>query len=225
MPGHAAVSELTLAHRPLDAAFIDLVAIGPHERAEILRRQELPRLGTRHRVHARRHADLGDIVIAVVGQHFPLRLAPLEFLDLAKNGPVLRLVERTPVGRCRREIAVKRRRFQFGGQGHRQDDTGVKPGQEIALGLLSFVGKLIVVGFSVANVEYNISKLMAFDAEMIGTWGCLPQYYPKVLEMVLDGRIQVGPFVETRPLGTIEATFEEAHAGKLQKRVVLVPNF
>jgi 6-hydroxycyclohex-1-ene-1-carbonyl-CoA dehydrogenase len=103
--------------------------------------------------------------------------------------------------------------------------TGVKPGQEIALSLLSFVGKLIVVGFSVANVEYNISKLMAFDAEMIGTWGCLPKHYPKVLEMVLDGRIKVAPFVETRPLSTIEATFEEAHAGKLSKRVVLVPDF
>ncbi|MCP4680442.1 MAG: 6-hydroxycyclohex-1-ene-1-carbonyl-CoA dehydrogenase [Deltaproteobacteria bacterium] len=103
--------------------------------------------------------------------------------------------------------------------------TGVKPAQEVALSLLSFVGKLIVVGFGMAKLEYNISKLMAFDAEIIGTWGCLPKYYPKVLEMVLDGRIQVEPFTETRPLSTIEKTFEEAHAGKLTKRVVLVPDF
>ncbi|MDJ0764225.1 MAG: 6-hydroxycyclohex-1-ene-1-carbonyl-CoA dehydrogenase [Myxococcota bacterium] len=103
--------------------------------------------------------------------------------------------------------------------------TGVKAGQEIALSLLSFVGKLVVVGFSVANIEYNISKLMAFDAEMIGTWGCLPAYYPKVLEMVLDGRIQVRPLTETRPMSTIAATFEDAHKGRLTKRVVLVPDF
>jgi 6-hydroxycyclohex-1-ene-1-carbonyl-CoA dehydrogenase len=65
---------------------------------------------------------------------------------------------------------------------------------------------------------------MAFDAEIIGTWGCLPQYYPAALKMVLDGRVQIEPFVETRPMSTIRETFEEAHAGKLARRVVLVPD-
>lgn len=103
--------------------------------------------------------------------------------------------------------------------------TGTKPGQELALNLLSFVGKLIVVGYGTAVNEYSISRLMAFDAEMIGTWGCLPAHYPKVLEMVLDGRIKVEPFTEVRPLSSIAATFEDAHHGKLTKRVVLVPDF
>ena len=103
--------------------------------------------------------------------------------------------------------------------------SGSGPGQELALGLLTFVGKLIVVGFSMAKMSYNISKLMAFDAEMIGTWGCKPEYYPKVLEMVLAGKIQVEPFTETRPLSSIAQTFEDAHHGKLDKRVVLTPDF
>jgi 6-hydroxycyclohex-1-ene-1-carbonyl-CoA dehydrogenase len=103
--------------------------------------------------------------------------------------------------------------------------TGAKTGQEIALALLSFVGKLIWVGFSTNTNEYSLSRLMAFDAEIIGTWGCLPKYYQPVLQMVLDGRIQVGPFVETRPMSTIQETFEEAHAGKLMKRIVLTPDF
>ena len=103
--------------------------------------------------------------------------------------------------------------------------TGSKGGQEIALALLSFVGKLVWVGFSVNKNEYSLSRLMAFDAEIIGTWGCLPEYYPPALEMVLDGRVQIEPFVETRPMSTIRETFEEAHAGKLTKRVVLTPDF
>lgn len=103
--------------------------------------------------------------------------------------------------------------------------TGVKPAQEIALSLLSFVGKLVVVGFGMAKLEYNISKLMAFDAEIIGTWGCLPKYYPRVMELVKAGKITVDPFVETRPMSTIVQTYEDAHAGKLSKRVVLVPDF
>ncbi len=103
--------------------------------------------------------------------------------------------------------------------------TGTKAGQETGLALLSFIGKLIVIGFGMTKNEYMISKLMAFDAEIIGTWGCLPKYYPPVLEMVLDGRIQMEPFVETRPMSTIEEAFEEAHSGKLLKRLVLEPDF
>jgi 6-hydroxycyclohex-1-ene-1-carbonyl-CoA dehydrogenase len=103
--------------------------------------------------------------------------------------------------------------------------TGAKAGQEIALALLSFIGKLIWVGFSTNVNEYSLSRLMAFDAEIIGTWGCLPKYYPKTLEMVLSKKIEIEPFVETRPMSTIQETFEEAHGGKLMKRIVLTPDF
>jgi 6-hydroxycyclohex-1-ene-1-carbonyl-CoA dehydrogenase len=103
--------------------------------------------------------------------------------------------------------------------------TGAKAGQEVSLALLSFVGKLIWVGFSTNINEYSLSRLMAFDAEIIGTWGCLLKHYPTALQMVLDGRIQIEPFVETRPMSAIRETFEAAHAGKLTKRVVLTPDF
>ncbi len=103
--------------------------------------------------------------------------------------------------------------------------TGTKEGQELGLTLLSFVGKLMVVGFGMAKSEYSISRLMAFDAEIIGTWGCLPKYYPIVLEMVQKGRIQIEPFLQTQPMSSIKEAFEEAHSGKLLKRIVLEPDF
>ncbi len=103
--------------------------------------------------------------------------------------------------------------------------TGTRPGQDIALALLSFIGKLIVVGFGMAKNEYSISRLMAFDAEIIGTWGCLPEYYPIVLDMVLDGRINIENFVDTRPMSTIAEAFEEAHRTPPVKRIVLEPDF
>ncbi len=103
--------------------------------------------------------------------------------------------------------------------------TGVKPGQEIALTLLSFTGKLIVVGFGLAKVEYALGRLMAFDADVLGTWGCLPEYYPIVLDMVLNGKINIEQFVETRPMGTITDTFAEAHKTPPMKRIVLTPDF
>jgi 6-hydroxycyclohex-1-ene-1-carbonyl-CoA dehydrogenase len=104
--------------------------------------------------------------------------------------------------------------------------TGTKPGQELALSLLSFTGKLLVVGFGLQKMEYSISRLMAFDAEIIGTWGCLPEYYPMVMEMVLSGKIALEPYVQTRPMSTIAETFEEIHSkGAPEQRVVLTPDF
>jgi 6-hydroxycyclohex-1-ene-1-carbonyl-CoA dehydrogenase len=104
--------------------------------------------------------------------------------------------------------------------------SGTKPGQETALALLGFTGKLIIVGFGLQKIEYSISRLMAFDAEIIGTWACLPEYYPAVLDMVLSKKIQIAPFVQTRPMSTIVETFEEAHGlGSPDKRIVLTPDF
>ncbi len=103
--------------------------------------------------------------------------------------------------------------------------TGSKPGQETALALLSFTGKLVVVGFGMAKVNYSISRLMAFDAELIGTWACLPEYYPAVMDMVLKKKVDIEPFVQTRPMSTILEAFEEAHSASPEKRIVLVPDF
>ncbi len=103
--------------------------------------------------------------------------------------------------------------------------TGTGAAQDIALGLLGFIGKLAVVGFGLQKNSYSMSRLMAFDADVIGTWGCLPKYYPKVLEMVQDGRIQIDPLLETRPMSTIKEAFEEAHSGTLMRRIVLTPDF
>jgi 6-hydroxycyclohex-1-ene-1-carbonyl-CoA dehydrogenase len=103
--------------------------------------------------------------------------------------------------------------------------TGAGGGQEIALSLLSFVGKLIVVGYGLAKAEYMFGKLMAYDADIIGTWGCLPEYYPIVLDMVVKNKINIEVFVQTRPMSTIVETFDEAHKVSPDKRIVLTPDF
>jgi len=103
--------------------------------------------------------------------------------------------------------------------------TGVGPGQEIGLGLVSFVSKMVMVGFGLQKVNYSFGRLMAFDADILGSWGCLPEYYPIVLDMVLAGKINVSDFVETRPMSSIVETFAEAHKVPPMKRIVLTPDF
>lgn len=124
------------------------------------------------------------------------------------------------------EVKSVRKQRQLPGYGWKIFEvTGSRPGQELGLGLLGFTGKLMVVGFGMHKLEYAISRLMAFDAEIIGTWGCLPEYYPQVLEMVLSGKIALAPFVQTRPMSTIAEAFEEAHRKSPDQRIVLVPDF
>jgi len=103
--------------------------------------------------------------------------------------------------------------------------TGAGAGQDIGLALLSFIGKLIVVGFGMGKSEYMMGRLMAFDAEIIGTWGCLPEYYPIVLDMVTSGKINIDAFVQTRPMSSIVETFDEAHSVSPDQRIVLTPDF
>ncbi len=103
------------------------------------------------------------------------------------------------------------------------ETSGTKPGQETAYGLLNFGAHLAVVGFTLAKSELRLSNLMAFDATVQGNWGCDATLYPEVLEWIGDGRIKVSPFVEKFALADINSVLDQAHAGTLKRRGVLVP--
>jgi 6-hydroxycyclohex-1-ene-1-carbonyl-CoA dehydrogenase len=102
--------------------------------------------------------------------------------------------------------------------------SGSAPGQLTAFGLLVHGATLSVVGFTMDKVEVRLSNLMAFDARALGNWGCPPEHYPAALDLVLDGQVQVAPFVEQHPLSQINAVFAAVHAHEIRKRVVLVPD-
>ncbi|MEZ5990205.1 MAG: 6-hydroxycyclohex-1-ene-1-carbonyl-CoA dehydrogenase [Planctomycetota bacterium] len=108
------------------------------------------------------------------------------------------------------------RRFVF-------ETSGTPAGQESAFGLLEHGGYLSVVGYTPAKVSIRLSNLMALDARAEGNWGCLPEFYPDVLKLALDGRVALEPFVERRPLDAIQETFRQAKEHALDRRVVLMP--
>ena len=102
--------------------------------------------------------------------------------------------------------------------------SGSKAGQETAFSLINHGATLAVVGFTMDKVEVRLSNLMAYHARALGNWGCPPELYPAALDLVLDGRVKVGPFVEKHPLKDINKVFEDVHAGTVKRRAVLVPN-
>jgi 6-hydroxycyclohex-1-ene-1-carbonyl-CoA dehydrogenase len=101
--------------------------------------------------------------------------------------------------------------------------SGTAAGQLTAYGLLVHGATLSVVGFTMDKVEVRLSNLMAFDARAIGNWGCPPEYYPAALDLVLDGKVAVNPFVEAHPLEDINRVFAAVHHREIKKRAVLVP--
>lgn len=103
------------------------------------------------------------------------------------------------------------------------ETSGTPAGQATAFGLVGAGGYLSLVGYTPKAVEVRLSNLMAFDAVAQGNWGCLPEHYPAVVDLVLQGKVAVAPFIERRPLSSINEAFAELHAGGVRKRLVLIP--
>ncbi len=103
------------------------------------------------------------------------------------------------------------------------ETSGTVAGQSLAFGLLGPGGYLGIVGFTPKLVEVRLSSLMAFDATAQGNWGCLPEHYPAIVDLVLAGRIAIAPFIQRRPLASINDTFAEIRAHTIPGRVVLIP--
>jgi 6-hydroxycyclohex-1-ene-1-carbonyl-CoA dehydrogenase len=104
--------------------------------------------------------------------------------------------------------------------------SGTEPGLRLALELLSYASTLVLVGYTPAVVPFQLSRLMAFDAEVIGSWGCDPRLYPEVLAKVLSGDIQILPYTELRPMSEIRKVFDELRGGRgSMRRIVLTPDW
>ncbi len=101
--------------------------------------------------------------------------------------------------------------------------TGHKAGQALAFGLLDRCATMIQVGYTPEPIDVRLSNLMAFDAEIRGTWGCPLEAYPAVLELIARGKVQLDPFVERAPMSHVDDYLAAMHAGRLERRLVLDP--
>lgn len=103
--------------------------------------------------------------------------------------------------------------------------SGTKAGQELAFNLITFASTVSVVGFTMDKLEVRLSNLMAYDAKLIGTWGCKPELYAEVLELISDDKLKIEQFIETFPMSKINEVFQNTLEHKYTKRSVLVPDF
>lgn len=103
--------------------------------------------------------------------------------------------------------------------------SGTKAGQELAFNLITYASTLSIVGFTMEKLEVRLSNLMAFDAKLIGTWGCKPELYSEVINLIANDQLKISQFVETFPMSKINEVFQNTLEHKYTKRSVLVPDF
>ncbi len=101
--------------------------------------------------------------------------------------------------------------------------SGTPAGQTTAFGLMDHGAYLAVVGFTPKSIELRLSNLMAFDATARGNWGCPPDQYPAALQLVLQGKIALAPFIEFHALEEAPAILAAVAKHELRRRVILRP--
>jgi len=83
-----------------------------------------------------------------------------------------------------------------------------------AFGTLRKGGRLVVVGFTGKDIAVNAGKIMFFEMEIVGSLGCRPVDYPKLIELVRLGKIKVAELVTNRfPLEKINDAFDLLRSG------------
>lgn len=70
-------------------------------------------------------------------------------------------------------------------------------------------GRTVVVGYTHLNVELPASKIMFFEQEIVGSLGCRPVDYPKIIAMARTGKIKLKELVTGKfPLDKINDAFD-----------------
>jgi len=78
------------------------------------------------------------------------------------------------------------------------------------------------VGYTHHNVNVNAGRLMFREIEIKGSLGCRPVDYPKIIEMVRTGKIQLDPVVTHRfGLDEINDAFEVMRKGESLRSIVV----
>ncbi len=86
-------------------------------------------------------------------------------------------------------------------------------------------GRTCIVGFCDKPVELNAGRLMFYEQEIIGSLGCRPVDYPRIIEMALAGRVRIAPLVTGRfPLEQINDAFDALRAGAGLRNIVTMTN-
>jgi 2-desacetyl-2-hydroxyethyl bacteriochlorophyllide A dehydrogenase len=93
----------------------------------------------------------------------------------------------------------------------------------LAHSLLRVGGRLVLVGYCEPPAEIAVARIMFFEQEIVGSLGCRPVDFPRVVELVRRGRVRLAPLITARVgLDRVHEAFEHVRRGE-GLRAVVVP--
>lgn len=93
--------------------------------------------------------------------------------------------------------------------------------QEQAMNSLRTGGRLVLVGYSPEMMPLNAGRVMFRELEIVGSLGCRPVDYPRVIDLARRGRLRVRELVSHRfPLESILDAFDALRSGAVIRAVV-----
>ncbi len=94
--------------------------------------------------------------------------------------------------------------------------------QELAVTSVRTGGRVVFVGYSPESMMLNAGRVMFRELEILGSLGCRPVDYPRVIEMVRQGRVKVTELVNRRfALDDIGEAFDFLRSGESIRSVVV----
>jgi len=83
-------------------------------------------------------------------------------------------------------------------------------------------GRLVIIGYSAAELPLPAAKIMFNEMEVRGSLGCRPVDYPRIIDMARRGVIKVEPLVTGRfSLININAGLDELRSGRGLRNIVV----
>lgn len=113
------------------------------------------------------------------------------------------------------------RRVADGGVDVALEAVGTPATIRLAFAALRPGGRLVVIGYSAAEVAISAARLMFFELELVGSLGCGACEYPEILRLVEAGKIRLEPIVSgTLPLDQINQGLDRLRRGEGVRWVV-----
>ena len=95
---------------------------------------------------------------------------------------------------------------------------------EAAYKTLGLTGRLCVIGYTNQNISINPAKIMFYEQEIIGSIGCRPTDYYKIIDLVKEGKIKLDKLIANKyELEDINKALNELRASKVLRNIIL-PN-
>ncbi len=123
------------------------------------------------------------------------------------------------------DTAKKIRKMTGGGVDIALEAIGMSQTLETAFGSIRAGGRLIVLGYCSDPLTINPARIMFREMEIIGSLGCRPVDFPRVIELIRLGKIKLKELVTHRfPLNDINGAFDllRNHDQSLLRSIILL---